>query len=262
MRRFGSALLVIAALAGATASAGSSVRAPSAANGQSAELLPDFSGWWYSVHDLSPLKKLRMFPPPLRPEWRALFEHLLTPGVDLSGPGIYCQPFRFVGDNGGATGFEMLFTPGRVTLINEQRLVRRIYTDGRSLPADPDFDLAGTSVGHWQGSTLVVDTVGIDPVAHFPSENFAGFPEIGADARITQRFSLAQPDILQVDTLIIAPKLFTAPYTTSFQYQRDRNYTPEQSTACVANDRSVDPVTGHQRFDMTPPADLPPPPPN
>lgn len=221
----------------------------------------DLSGWWYSERDLSPLKKLRLFPPPLRPEWTALFRRLLTPGVDLSGPGIYCQPFRFVGDNGGATGFEILFTPGRATLINELRLVRRIYTDGRPLPADPEDDLAGTSVGRWEGRVFVVDTVGIDPMARFPAENFAGFPEIGPDARITQRFALVGPDLLQVESVIVAPKLFTAPYKTSIQYKRDRNYTPRQTTACVLNDRSIDPVTGRQRFDMTPPADLPPPPP-
>jgi hypothetical protein len=223
---------------------------------------PDLSGWWYSERDLAPLTKLRMVPPPLRDEWKALFAHLLTPGVDLSAPGIYCQPFRFVGDNGGGTGFEILFTPGRTTLINENRLVRRIYTDGRKLPADPDPDLAGTSVGRWEGDTFVVETTGIDPVARFPAENFAGFPEIGEGARIDQRFRLVGPDLLQVDTVIIAPRLFTGPYKTSFQYKRDRAYEPKQSTSCVLNDRSVNVVTGKQQFDMTPPADLPPPPPD
>jgi len=65
---------------------------------------------------------------------------------------------------------------------------------------------------------------------------------------------------LQVDTVITAPKLFTGPYETSFEYKRDRNHTPEQTTICVPNDRSIDPTTGKQRFDMTPPVDLPPPP--
>jgi hypothetical protein len=31
-------------------------------------------------------------------------------------------------------------------------------------------------------------------------------------------------------------------------------------TFCSDDDRSLDPVSGKQRFDMTPPADLPPPP--
>lgn len=67
--------------------------------------------------------------------------------------------------------------------------------------------------------------------------------------------------IMQVDTVINAPKLFTGPYKTSFQFKRDRHYTPSQTTVCVPNDRSIDPVTGRQRFDTTPLDDLPPPPP-
>jgi hypothetical protein len=31
-------------------------------------------------------------------------------------------------------------------------------------------------------------------------------------------------------------------------------------TFCAENDRAIDPVTGEQRFDMTPPADMAPPP--
>jgi hypothetical protein len=46
-----------------------------------------------------------------------------------------------------------------------------------------------------------------------------------------------------------------------------RTYTraPDKSTAneitfCVGHDRSIDPTSGKQRFDMTPPPDLAPPP--
>jgi len=50
-------------------------------------------------------------------------------------------------------------------LLSEDFTIWRvIYMDGRPHPADiadyPDF--MGHSVGHWDGSTLVVDTVGID----------------------------------------------------------------------------------------------------
>jgi hypothetical protein len=58
---------------------------------------------------------------------------------------------------------EFLFTPGRVTILGEfdGNRLRRIYTDGRSHPADPDLTFNGHSIGHWQGATLVVDTVAI-----------------------------------------------------------------------------------------------------
>src|SRR5437899_1157400 len=59
---------------------------------------------------------------------------------------------------------ESLFTPGRVTMLGESdgNRLRRIYTDGRPHPDDPDPTWLGHSIGHWEGDTLVVDTVGFN----------------------------------------------------------------------------------------------------
>ena len=55
-----------------------------------------------------------------------------------------------------------MFTPGKVTIIQEAYMqVRRIFTDGRPLPEDPDPTYNGSSVGHWEGDTLVATTVGL-----------------------------------------------------------------------------------------------------
>jgi hypothetical protein len=55
--------------------------------------------------------------------------------------------------------------PGVVAVLSEsQRTFRIIYTDGRDHPEDvadyPEF--MGSSLGHWEGETFVVETVGID----------------------------------------------------------------------------------------------------
>ena len=39
---------------------------------------------------------------------------------------------------------------------------RTIYTDGRSHPQNPRPTFFGHSVGHWEGDTLVIDTVGMN----------------------------------------------------------------------------------------------------
>jgi hypothetical protein len=57
---------------------------------------------------------------------------------------------------------EYLFTPGRVTMLFEDGEVRRIHTDGRT---HLDLDelrqsYMGDSIAHWEGKTLVVDTIG------------------------------------------------------------------------------------------------------
>src|SRR5579863_8617216 len=64
--------------------------------------------------------------------------------------------------------FEFLTTPGRITMLGEVdgNRMRRIYTDGRSQPDDPDLTLHGHSIGRWEGDVLVIDTTAIAPQAY------------------------------------------------------------------------------------------------
>ena len=73
---------------------------------------------------------------------------------------------------------EILFTPGRITMLGEGdgNRMRRIYTDGRRHPEDPDLTIHGHSIGHWEGDTLVVDTVGIIPQGYIAVSEAVGVP--------------------------------------------------------------------------------------
>ncbi len=58
--------------------------------------------------------------------------------------------------------YEFIFSPGRVTVHQEAWMqVRTIWTDGRAHQEDPDPSFMGDSIGHWEGHTLVVDTISI-----------------------------------------------------------------------------------------------------
>jgi hypothetical protein len=176
-------------------------------------------------------------------------------------PKRWCRPPQFVGYNGGFVDMvEVLFTPGRVTLTSEMGLIRRIYTDGRALPPDPEPSNMGTSIGHWEGNTLVVETIGLNPESLFPGIA-PGAPKIGRDARVSERISLKDPNTLQIETTLVAPDILTAPDKRTRSYARAPRHVLREVTFCADNDRSIDPNSGKQRFDMTPPADLPPPPP-
>lgn len=222
--------------------------------------LPDWSGWWVLKERVT--DEMAQAPPPLKPPDLARYRAARR---DDSNPdlGRFCRPPQFTGYSGGFTeAVEFLFTPGRVTLANEAGLIRRIYTDGRSLPAVPENSNVGTSIGRWEGQTLVVETVGINPGALYPLHTTHGAMRIGKNARITERMSLQSPGKLRFDIVIVAPELFTAPDKRTRIYNR----VPEKTTAqefnlCVDHDRQIDPETGKQRFDLTPPQDLPPPPP-
>ncbi len=221
--------------------------------------LPDWSGWW--VLDRRVTDEWNDSPPPLRAEDLARYRAARRADSDPD-LGRFCRPPQFTGYTGGFTeAVELLFTPGRVTLINEAGLIRRIYTDGRSLPTLHANSNTGTSVGHWEDQTLVVETVDIDPRALYPLHTTHGAMPIGKNVKITERISLQGPDKLQFDIVTFAPDLFLAPDRRKRIYTRVPNKnTATEFNPCVDYDRSIDPTTGKQRFDLTPPADLPPPP--
>jgi hypothetical protein len=118
---------------------------------------------------------------------------------------------------------EILFTPGRVTMLGESdgNRLRRIYTDGRGHPEVSDPTFHGHSIGHWEGDTLVVDTVDIMPQAPLAVSEAAGLPNNG-DMHVIERIHLADKDVLQDELEIIAPKILTKPWKTTRIFFRQR----------------------------------------
>ena len=56
-------------------------------------------------------------------------------------------------------------TQNLIVVLYEGDIPRQIHMDGRRLPANPNPAWAGYSVGTWDGDTLVVETVGLNPRA-------------------------------------------------------------------------------------------------
>jgi hypothetical protein len=66
---------------------------------------------------------------------------------------------------GMAYGMEVMQTKDKITFFSELNdALRRVYLDGRKptpkILDDPTY--AGYSTGHWEGDTLVVETVGFN----------------------------------------------------------------------------------------------------
>ena len=119
--------------------------------------------------------------------------------------------------------FEFLFTPGRVTMLGESdgNRLRRIHTDGRGHPEDPDLTYHGDSVGYWDSAALVVDTVGILPEVYIAVSEGVGLRN-GGDMHIVERMHLAGPDTLHIELEITAPHVLSAPWKTTRIYERLR----------------------------------------
>jgi hypothetical protein len=148
-----------------------------------------------------------------------LTANCLPPGM----PGIMGQPYPM----------EFLLTPGQVTIVIEAyNQIRHIYTDGRPLPEDPDPTFYGTSVGHWEGDTLVAETVGFAQVPRgitFPYSD---------KMKIVERFHLTAPDTMSIETTIVDPEALTTPYSMgSRSLTRHRNWTIAEYI-CEENNRN------------------------
>jgi hypothetical protein len=215
--------------------------------------LPDWTGWWGLERALA--DELRSQPAPFKPGLVG------APRAPAAAAQRYCQPETFMGYSGGTLeALEFLFTPGRVTLTNERGLVRRIYTDGRTVPADAEPTNTGISIGRWEGQTLVVETTHLNPRMRYPLPG-PRWPPIGANARVMERIVLRDRDTLEFEVTTFAPDILTEPDRRTRAYTRVPKTLPIESKACTEDDRSIDPVSGEERFDLTPPANLPPPPP-
>jgi hypothetical protein len=136
-------------------------------------------------------------------------------------PGIMQQPYPI----------DISYQPGRVTIYAEAyEQPRWIYTDGRKLPADPDPFFNGSSVGHWEGDTLVVETVGFSP-----ETQIAPGIEHSDKMKIVERFYLVNPKLMIDEMTITDPEVLAAPYVTRQPYKPDDQ--PLREYVCAENNR-------------------------
>lgn len=244
--------------------------APTAADWAAVAKLPDFTGVWEvplggEGHSLvvqpgaakqNPRKASSSHfpasfptqqPVPLTPAWAAKVKDLKAHAAE-DNPQANCLPNGMPAIMGMPYPYEFLVTPGQVTIIGEAyRMVRHIYTDGRPLPKDPDPTFWGTSVGHWEGKTLVAESVGFVPQTHI-APNVPHSDQM----KIIERFRLVDPNTMSVETTVIDPVALTHPYTTTRILKRHRDWTIDEYI-CEQNNRNSVTNSGKAEVDTIPP---------
>ena len=117
--------------------------------------------------------------------------------------------------------FEILFTPGRVTMFFEiYGSIRRIALDGRRVPADALPSAMGRSVGHWDGDTLVIETTRVRKEGY---GRYSGNPPMSSARRFVERISLGKDPEgrkqLRDEITIEDPLVLTRPVTVRMLYK-------------------------------------------
>jgi len=137
-------------------------------------------------------------------------------------PGIMTQPYPI----------QFLYQPDKIVMIIESYMqFRQVWTDGRTHEVDPDLTFYGDSIGFWDGDTLVVDTIGLNP----QNRVAAGVVGHSGKLRVVERIRRVDHDWLEIETTLTDPEVFAEPYTSTTSYRRlDDNI---REYICLENNR-------------------------
>ncbi len=120
--------------------------------------------------------------------------------MPLAGPQAFSVPYQF----------QIVQSPHSVAILyGYPGTFRSIPIDGGPHSADPDPTWMGESIGHWDGDTLVVDTVGFND-----KTEINGFKHTEA-LHIVERFHRAEYNSIQYEATIEDPNVFVKPFTVS-----------------------------------------------
>jgi len=240
------AVLLAAGVAGVPATAQQAKPTPpTAADWAALAKLPDFTGVW-EVSFGPPGGRggggrggARAGGPPAGPQLTPAYvekRRVRTANPPEDSQAANCLPPGMPGIMGQPYAIEFLLTPGLVTIVIEAYTqVRHIYTDGRPLPEDPEARFHGTSIGHWEGDTLVAETVGFSP-----QTDLAGNTPHSEKMKIVERFRLTDPDTMTIETTVTDPEALTAPWVSTRSLRRHRAWTIAEYICEENNRNSVD----------------------
>ena len=137
---------------------------------------------------------------------------------------------------------QVVQTPTLLLMLSSGTQYRQIHMDGRPLPKDPNPDWMGYSIGHWEGQTLVVETVGFKPRTMLNQTT----PHSDR-MRIVERIRLKDPQTLVDEMTIEDPLALARPWTNTLTYTRHREW-DQIEFICDENNRNPVDETGKTRF--------------
>ena len=205
--------------------------------------LPDWSGIWEPAAQWSGGLNGRgdfKGPPPngwivdsenYRPQWLA--QKQAEQSASTPKPNRMICSFGFPAVMNNLLMFEVLITPEETAMIFSRREIRHIYTDGREQPPARDLwpTKWGSSVGHWEGEELVIDTIAVAD-----GMNPSKFSE---QARFTERVKMIGPDMLQAEIRVDDPVALKQPVSTTFRFSRVTDFDRMVHDDCLGNERTL-----------------------
>ncbi len=159
--------------------------------------------------------------PSLLPEYMAKWQMIsktLIAGSSEYDPTAKCLPPGMPAMMSMFYGMDVMQSDAKITFFSELNdALRRVYLDGRKpsqkVLDDPTY--AGYSTGHWEGDTLVVDTVALRDDTFIE-----GFTPHSDAMTVKERIRFLEPGLLEDRITVTDPKALTKPWETVKTYRR------------------------------------------
>jgi hypothetical protein len=178
--------------------------------GKLADGTPDLSGVWLgggaSDADISNPKSLRPGDEVSMLPWA---EEVVRHRLSKEDPEANCLPAGI--PRGSPYPWRIVQTPTHYFILFEGNIhsYRQIFMNAKH-PEDPDPTWFGHSVGHWEGNTLVVDTVGFNDKFWF---DYKGHPHT-EKLHTIERYARTDLGHMSIEVTIDDPGAYTKPFTT------------------------------------------------
>ncbi|HTV78763.1 MAG TPA: hypothetical protein VMF03_10930 [Steroidobacteraceae bacterium] len=244
-RRVGTGIACVAVLLGAAAAAGPSdeidgplIRPPTSSSDPR-----DLSGVWfirlYNPQINSTLGRLPPFTARGKAEWDARVK-AEKDGSPIADASSYCWPHGVPRVMNSPYPIQIIQTAGETVFVHEvAHNVRHIYMD-QPHPQTLTATFMGDSVGHWEGDTLVIDTIGLNDRTWIDEIGVIHGKQLHVIERIRKiEDGHALEDLIRIED----PEFFTEPWYARITYA----WRPDLRIAeyvCEENNRNM-PVSGH-----------------
>ena len=140
-------------------------------------------------------------------------------GIEANQDEAYCRPDGVPGALMLLGNVELLPSASEVTLVYQMdHQVRHVYLNVLHM-THPASSYYGDSVGHYEGDTLVVDTIGMNDKTLLDHYNT---PHTDAIHVIERYHAVDGGKTLQVDFTVDDPKTFTTQWSGIVHYRRSR----------------------------------------
>jgi hypothetical protein len=181
---------------------------PTGKTPRAAEGKPDLSGVWSPEHtfiyDISvSLDKGETLP--MQP-WAA---KLTQEHMSKDDPEANCMPTGV--PRQAPYPWRLMQSPDLIVFLFEGNIhsYRQIFMNRKEHPKDPNPSWYGDSIGHWDGDTLVIDSIGFNDKFWF---DFAGHPHT-EKLHVIERFNRTDLGHLEYTATIDDPGAYTKPFT-------------------------------------------------